>query len=81
MQRFLTAILLTPLVLVALFFLPHWGFFIFAAAVISLAAWEYVGIVRPQAPKAPLRALLVLVPLAALAMSWSLTSNPAAEPT
>lgn len=84
MQRFLTAILLTPLVLAALFFLPHWGFFLFVTAMIELAVWEYVGIVRSQAPRAPLRALMVLVPLAALALSCAFTeiptSNPAADP-
>ena len=80
MQRFLTAILLTPLVLAALFFLPPWGFFVFIAAAVELAVWEYVGIVRAQAPRAPLRALLVLVPLAAAALSWSLTSHPGADP-
>lgn len=80
MQRLLTALLLTPLVLAALFFLPPWGFFVFIALVIELAVWEYIAITRRQAPKAPLVALMVLVPLAAFAMSWSLTSSPNADP-
>lgn len=80
MQRLLTAVLLTPLVLAALFLLPPWGFFVFIALVIELAVWEYIAITRRQAPKAPLVALMVLVPLAAFAMSWSLTSSPGADP-
>lgn len=80
MQRLLTAALLTPLALAALFLLPPWGFFLFIAVVIELAVWEYVGMLRSKAPRAPLRALLALVPLAAFALSWSLTSSAGADP-
>lgn len=75
MQRLLTAAIGTPIALAALFWLPGWWFFVFMAAVISWAAFEYVIIVRPRAPRAPLRLLLVLSPLAAYAISFALSDN------
>ncbi|HXO20824.1 MAG TPA: phosphatidate cytidylyltransferase [Thermoanaerobaculia bacterium] len=65
MQRVLTAAVGAPLVVAAVFLLPPLGFFLFIAVLVELAAWEYIGIVRPRAAHAPLRLLLLLVPLAA----------------
>lgn len=80
MKRLLTAAVLTPLALLALFYLPGPGFFALLAILLDWAAYEFIAIVRPQAPNAPLKVLLVLIPLAALAVSWSLTGSPGAEP-
>lgn len=75
MQRLLTAAIATPIVLVAVFHLRGWWFFAFVAALVCLAAWEYLIIVRPQAPRAPLRLLLVLAPIAAYALSYALVER------
>ncbi|HEX2643535.1 MAG TPA: phosphatidate cytidylyltransferase [Thermoanaerobaculia bacterium] len=80
MKRFLTAAVLAPLALLALFYLPGPAFFALLVILLDGAAYEFIAIVRPQAPRAPLKALLVLIPLAALAVSWSLTGSPGAEP-
>jgi phosphatidate cytidylyltransferase len=79
MQRLLTAAVATPVALAALFLLPPWAWFLVAAVVIEWAAVEYLHIVRPRAPQAPLAILLVLVPLAACAIAFPL-SNGAAIP-
>jgi phosphatidate cytidylyltransferase len=73
MQRLLTAAIATPIALAALFLLPGWGWFVFIALLIGAAAFEYLVIVRPRAPHAPLRLLLVLAPAAAYALSVALT--------
>lgn len=75
MQRLVTAAVLTPLTLAALFLLPHSWWFVFIAALIEAAVWEYIALVRPRAPRAPLRALLLFVPLAAVAMTASMTAD------
>jgi phosphatidate cytidylyltransferase len=75
MQRFLTAVIAAPLVLGAVFYLQGWWFFAFAAAVVCVAAWEYLVIVRARAPRAPLRLLLALAPIAAYAISFALTER------
>jgi phosphatidate cytidylyltransferase len=72
MQRLLTAAVLTPLALLALFKLPGPWFFAFVAILVDVAAYEYLQIVRIRAPHAPLVVLLVAVPLAAAAFSASL---------
>lgn len=72
MQRLLTAAVLTPLVLLALFKLPGPWWFALVAILVDVAVYEYIRIVRGRAPHAPLLLLLVLVPLAALAISASL---------
>jgi len=77
MQRLLTAAVATPFALAALFLLPPWGWFLVAAAVIDWAAFEYLHIVRPRAPKAPLAIVLVLVPLAAVAIGAALSDGAA----
>lgn len=77
MQRLLTGLVGTPLALAAVFFLPGWWFFVFFALVIDWAAYEYLVIVRPKAPRAPLRLLLVLAPLVAYAISFALAEDAA----
>ena len=72
MQRLLTAAILTPIVLLALFKLPGPWFFAFIAVMVDWAVFEYLVIVRNRAPHAPLKTLLVAVPLAAVAISASL---------
>ena len=72
MQRLLTAAVLTPLLILALFQLPGPWWFAFVALMIDVAAFEYVRIVANRAPNAPLMALLAAVPLTALAISASL---------
>lgn len=72
MQRLLTAAILLPLVLLALFRLPGPWFFAFIAVLVDWAAFEYLQIVRNRAPHAPLTPLLLAVPLAAVAVSASL---------
>lgn len=75
MQRLLTALIATPLALAALFLLPSLWFLAFVALFIEVAVWEYLKIVRPRAPRAPLAALLLLVPLAAAGLSASMIEN------
>ncbi len=72
MQRVLTAAVGTPIMLAGVFLLSGAWFFLFAAFFFIWAAFEYVGIGRSRAAHAPLVALPVLVPVAALAMTLSL---------
>jgi len=46
--------------------------------VVELAVYEYVEICRAQAPRAPLRLLLVLAPAAAFALSYALSEGTGA---
>lgn len=75
MQRLLTALIATPLALAALFLLPPPWFLAFVALALEVAVWEYLAIVRPRAPHAPLKALLLLVPLAAVGLSVSMIEH------
>ena len=75
MKRLLTAAIGTPIILAAVFLLPSPWFFILMTVLIGVATFEYTAIVRSQAPHAPLRLLLVLVPLAALALTLSLSGD------
>jgi phosphatidate cytidylyltransferase len=75
MKRLLTAAVATPLALLALFYLPHAGWFVFVALFLELAVWEYLAIVRPRAPRAPLSSLLALVPLAAVGLSAAMMAS------
>lgn len=77
MQRLLTAAIGTPLVLAAVFGLPGWWFFLFMALVIDWAAFEYLAIVRPRAPNSPLWVLLLLAPVTAYALSYTLLGRTA----
>ncbi|HEX4497671.1 MAG TPA: phosphatidate cytidylyltransferase [Thermoanaerobaculia bacterium] len=79
MKRLLTAAIGTPLVLAAIFLLNGWWFFALMAAVIEVAVWEYAEILRPQAPRAPLRLLLLLVPAAGFALSYAASMPVSAD--
>ncbi|HUO87122.1 MAG TPA: phosphatidate cytidylyltransferase [Thermoanaerobaculia bacterium] len=68
MQRLATAFVATTVLLTLLFTVPPPWFFVLAVIVVEWAVFEYVGILRVAAPGAPLRALLVLVPVAAVAL-------------
>jgi phosphatidate cytidylyltransferase len=78
MQRLLTAAVGTPLLLAAVFLLRSDFFFALMVLIVDWAALEYVRIARAWAPAAPLRALLVLVPLAAVGLAAA--TSPAAGP-
>ncbi len=73
MKRLLTAAVGVPLVLAAVFLLKGWWFFAAIALIAEGAVWEFVAILRVRAPKAPLRLLLLLAPLASWALSFALT--------
>jgi len=84
-QRLLTAAVGLPLLLAAIFLLPGDWFFALTVLIIDWAALEFVRLVRPQAPDAPLHGLLVLVPLAALGLAAATAAGarpwPAGAPT
>jgi phosphatidate cytidylyltransferase len=80
MQRLLTALVATPVLLTAVFLLPAGWFFALAVLVVDWAALEYVGLVRPGAPGAPLKVLLVLVPPAAVGL-WLATAATGPVPS
>jgi phosphatidate cytidylyltransferase len=73
MKRLLTSAIGVPLVLAGVFLLKGWWFFAVMAVVIEACAFEYVEIVRPRTPRAPLRLLLLLAPVAALLLSYALS--------
>jgi phosphatidate cytidylyltransferase len=75
MQRLLTALIAMPLALAALFLLPSPWFLGFVALALEIAVWEFLAIVRPRAPRAPLWALLGLVPAGAVALSASMIED------
>lgn len=58
-QRIITAIILLSLVLVGMFYLPIIWFSIFAALLLSVAAWEYAGLIWQQ--KKYLRTIFLLL--------------------
>jgi phosphatidate cytidylyltransferase len=74
-QRVVTAVLGMPIVLAGIFLLSGAWFFLFTTVFIVWAAHEYLDVVRPRAPHAPLTVLLVLVPLTALPMILPLESG------
>jgi phosphatidate cytidylyltransferase len=76
MQRLLTAAVGVPLALAAVFLLPGVWFFAVVALLFEGAVSEYVEIVRPRAPQAPLRSLLLLSPLAAAGLAAALSGWP-----
>jgi phosphatidate cytidylyltransferase len=78
MQRILTSLTLTLLVLLAVFLLPGRWFLLFLLTLGELGALELARIGRAWAPDAPLRAILVLLPVLALLLVGCLTVT---EPT
>lgn len=81
MQRLLTAAVVGLPLLAGVFLLPAPWFFAVVLAAVTLAAVEFVRILRPLAPGAPLRALPVLVAAAAIALFLALSTDPAATGT
>lgn len=69
MQRILTAAVLLPLALAAVFLLPAALFLAGLVVVVGWAAFEYLRLTRRWAPQAPLGWLLVLVPASILALA------------
>ena len=67
--RILTVLIAVPMVLVAVFKLPPQWFFVLLLVVVEIAVYEFVKIGRAWAPRAPLEALLALVPPTALLLS------------
>src|SRR5271157_7940 len=63
MKRFLTALILIPLVLVLVFLGPGWQwlFTLAVAAVAALAGWEYLGLAERGGAKPPRVAVLVAI--------------------
>src|SRR4029079_16508238 len=62
MRRLLTAAVAVPLSLLATFKFPPWAFFVFLLLIFVPAAVEYVQLLRPLAPKAPLWVVPFAVP-------------------
>ena len=67
MKRLLTALVAVPLALAAVFRLPALGFFLVIVLLVEAAVLEYARMGRQTAGGVPLTALMVAVPLVALA--------------
>ena len=77
MQRILTSVILALLVLVAVFSLPGRWFLLFVLLLGELGAVELARIGRTWAPDAPLRAILVFLPVLSLLLAAGVaTSQP-----
>lgn len=81
MQRLLTAAVVGLPLLAGVFLLPTPWFFAVIVAAVLLAAGEFVRILRPLAPGAPLRLLPPLVAASAVALYLALATDPAATGT
>jgi phosphatidate cytidylyltransferase len=79
MQRIVTAVVAAPIFLAAAFLLPPGWFFVLVALAIDGAAVEFVRLLRPAAPRAPLALVPVLAPLTALAAELAPQSGAGAE--
>ena len=82
MRRLLTAAVGVPLALLATFRLPAEGFFLVILVLVGLGAIEYVRMLQPAIPGAPLWLVLLWLPPAAAAAFWALASSrsPVLEP-
>jgi phosphatidate cytidylyltransferase len=61
MKRFLTALILIPLVLLLIFLGPRWLVALAVAAVAALAAWEFLGLAKSSGANPPRVAVLVAI--------------------
>jgi phosphatidate cytidylyltransferase len=61
MKRFLTALILIPLVLLLIFLGPRWLVALAVAAVAALAAWEFLGLAKSSGANPPRIAVLVAI--------------------
>ncbi len=75
MKRLLTAAIGVPAALFAVFRFPEWAFLLLLLVVFEWAALEFLAMVRPLAPQAPWRLLLVTAPLAAVALERGLAQG------
>lgn len=69
MRRVFTAVVLLPLALSAVFYLPQILFWVLCVALIEVAAWECVQITAKWAPGSPRWLLLLTVPAASALLS------------
>lgn len=79
MKRLLTAAIGVPAALFAVFRFPEWAFLLLLLAVFEWAALEFLAMVRPLAPQAPWRLLLLTAPLAAVALERGLSLGLAGD--
>lgn len=79
MKRLLTAAILVPLALAAVFGLPGWAFLLVAALPITGGAVEFARLARSTAPTAPWLLLPVLVPLVAAALARGIAPGVATD--
>lgn len=75
MKRLLTAAIGVPAALFAVFRFPEWAFLLLLLVVFEWAAIEFLAMVRPLAPQAPWRLLLLTAPLAAVAIERALANG------
>jgi phosphatidate cytidylyltransferase len=61
MKRFITALILIPLVLLLIFLGPRWLLCLCVAAVAALAAWEFLGLAKNSGANPPRVAVLVAI--------------------
>lgn len=74
-QRVATALVLLPLLLAAIWWLPtQWLYVVFCGAGL-VAAWEWAGLMRPPAPTPALRASFVLICAGLMAVAWIFRSH------
>ncbi|MDX1996512.1 MAG: phosphatidate cytidylyltransferase [Thermoanaerobaculia bacterium] len=76
MQRLLTAAVLVPLALLAVFQLPSWAWLAIVLAVLVGAAIEFVRVARSWAPDAPLAGFPVLMVVASVALAYHEKGGP-----
>ena len=67
--RIITGLIAMILIMVAVFALPSVGFFAVVLVILWVASAEFIEILRPHVPSAPLKPLLVLMPISAVALS------------
>jgi phosphatidate cytidylyltransferase len=79
MKRVLTAAVLLPAALAAVFLLPELALWVLCVGVIELAAWECVRIGARWAPGSPLWLLMLTVPAAAALLTRLLYTKPGTE--
>jgi phosphatidate cytidylyltransferase len=80
MRRLGTAVVGVPMTLGAIFLLPFPVFFLLMLAVIGWGAVEYLRLLRPHAPEAPLWLTLLFVPPASVAAAWTLLPERSPSP-
>src|ERR1044072_8766653 len=81
MKRLLVAAVAVPLALLATFKLPSWAFFVFLLLFFVPASLEYVKLLKPLAPTAPLWVVPFAIAPVAAAFYWALVAHDRALPT